>query len=244
MIEKVDNVIITTCGESLINYKEKIFNEYAYNKRNTTIICIKQSYDIFKNICDIHLINTANQRRYNYLKNKKPFIIMGSSDFENKIYMEYDFKYYIKYEKDKYKSLSKTLSRDNEFKYFPLEKNFFKKKKSYRKWGPGIMYEIALPLAITLAKKKILIYGWDISDINNQNSHYDDKIISLSTNILPGYRTSRHYHNIYNFLLHILGLTYNKATMFEGESALVKSFIPQIKKYLKSLNITLKLNDK
>lgn len=243
MIEKVDNVIIATCGKSLNLYREKIFKQYTNNKKNTILICVKQAFDIFNKICDVHLINTANQRKYNYLKNKKPYIILGSSDFANKIFMEYDFVYYIDYEKDKYTSLDKTLSRDHKFKYFPLEKNFFKKARANRKWGPGIMYEIAIPLAISIARKKISVYGWDISDSNNQNSHYYDKKFIMNTSLLPGYLKNRHLHNIYNFILHHLGFTYNNASMFKGEDELVKSYIPHIKKYLKSLNITLKLND-
>ena len=42
-------------------------------------------------------------------------------------------------------------------------------------WGPGIMYEMAIPLAIYLGCKKIVTVGWDIGDINSfENGENDD----------------------------------------------------------------------
>ena len=42
-------------------------------------------------------------------------------------------------------------------------------------WGPGIMYEMALPLALYLGCKKIVTIGWDIGDLSSfENGTEDD----------------------------------------------------------------------
>ena len=33
-------------------------------------------------------------------------------------------------------------------------------------WGPGLMYEMAIPLAMFLGCKEIITVGWDIGDIS------------------------------------------------------------------------------
>ena len=42
-------------------------------------------------------------------------------------------------------------------------------------WGPGIMYEMAIPLAIHLGCKKIVTIGWDIGDISSFSKDVKDE---------------------------------------------------------------------
>ena len=39
-------------------------------------------------------------------------------------------------------------------------------KSIERPWGPGLMFELAVPMAIHLGCKNIVTIGWDIGDIN------------------------------------------------------------------------------
>ena len=41
-------------------------------------------------------------------------------------------------------------------------------------WGPGIMYEMALPLAMYLGCKKIVTIGWDIGDLSSFEKGTED----------------------------------------------------------------------
>jgi len=41
-------------------------------------------------------------------------------------------------------------------------------------WGPGIMYEMAIPLALYLGCKKIVTVGWDIGDLSSFDKGIED----------------------------------------------------------------------
>ena len=48
-----------------------------------------------------------------------------------------------------------------------LDFDDFTMDKTYdRAWGPGLMYEMAIPLAMFLGCKEIITVGWDIGDIS------------------------------------------------------------------------------
>ena len=45
-------------------------------------------------------------------------------------------------------------------------------QKSFaRPWGPGCMYELAIPLAVYSGCKKIVTIGWDIGFPNQEDNH-------------------------------------------------------------------------
>ena len=52
-----------------------------------------------------------------------------------------------------------------------LDFDDFTMDKTYdRAWGPGLMYEMAFPLAIFLGCKEIVTVGWDIGDVSKFSS--------------------------------------------------------------------------
>jgi hypothetical protein len=44
-----------------------------------------------------------------------------------------------------------------------------------RPFGPGIVYELCLYLAVHLGVQSILTVGWDIADSSGKNTHFDDR---------------------------------------------------------------------
>lgn len=41
-------------------------------------------------------------------------------------------------------------------------------------WGPGIMYEMAIPLCLYLGVRKIVTVGWDIGDLSSFEKGTED----------------------------------------------------------------------
>ena len=71
-----------------------------------------------------------------------------------------------------------------------LDFDDFTMDKTYdRAWGPGLMYEMAIPLAMFLGCKEIITVGWDIGDISkfsgdNQNEEqWQDHFYEGKSNI-------------------------------------------------------------
>ncbi|MDC0541979.1 hypothetical protein OAO24_00715 [Methylophilaceae bacterium] len=225
-------IIITACGPSLNKYKEEIIEKSQSHK--VILICIKQSYNLFKQLCDFHIINTSNSQKYEYLRkihpfkfNKtKPTVILGTSDKNNTIFMDYHYIY-----ETQHGGVNQLISSQKNLKNFHLNLEDYKDNLLIRDWGPGIMYEFVLPFALLLGSKKIITYGWDIADKNNQNTHFDE--INLKKFFEKRfekfifdeeYYSDRRRHNAWNYFLHKYKFTYNKAKMFDGEASIVKSF--------------------
>ena len=70
--------------------------------------------------------------------------------------------------------VNQLISSQKNLKNFHLNLEDYKDNLLIRDWGPGIMYEFVLPFALLLGSKKIITYGWDIADKNNQNTHFDE----------------------------------------------------------------------
>jgi hypothetical protein len=240
-------IIITACGPSIRKYKEEIIEKSQSPK--SILICIKQSYNLFQELCDYHIVNTSNAKKYKYLRkihpykfNKtKPTVIIGTSDKENTIFMDYHYIY-----ETQHHGISQLIASQKNLKYFHLIPNNCKEDSLLRQWGPGIMYEFVLPFALLSGAKKITTYGWDISDKNHQNSHFDEVTLTKFIRKLfekfifdEDYYKDRRRHNAWNYFLHKYGFTYNKATMFDGEDLIVESFRNIIKEFYSKKGIEL-----
>lgn len=99
-------------------------------------------------------------------------------------------------------------------------------------WGPGIMYELAIPLALHVGVKSIHTIGWEIFASADANPHFYDQNpnsswpFRLSQNSLILRAASRlglrwQINTVRNFVLHAMGRTYNVVTPRAGESALI-----------------------
>jgi hypothetical protein len=99
-------------------------------------------------------------------------------------------------------------------------------------WGPGIMYELAIPLALHLGVKSVHTIGREIFSSADANPHFYDPNPSssrpfiLRQDSLISRAASRlglrwHINTVRNFVLHEMGRTYNGVTPKAGESALI-----------------------
>ena len=92
-----------------------------------------------------------------------------------------------------------------------------------RPWGPGIMYELAIPLAVHLGVKKIVTIGWDVGNLDlwkNQEDeserHFVDHFYSDETQLYDKFKMdateikliANSMVGIYNYLQNI-GIDFN-----------------------------------
>ena len=206
---KDQTVYIIGTGPSLKNYNLIKLKNFLKDK---FVIGIKQSYDILEDVIDIHLLNFCNYTpiKYNKIKNtiiswiaftpNHPYDIINNNipcDFMLPLYRN-NGDYY------------NTIAGKKDFENLLIENSFD------RPWGPGILYESGIPLALYCGCKKIITLGWDIGSINpddyknNKSPHshfYKSELINNKTKDNIGYEEATIVVNstedLYKFLQNI-----------------------------------------
>ena len=129
------------------------------------VIGIKQTYDLFYEEMDYQLLNAVNIKTYDYktdntivvwtvYQQDQPYYIINNDvpcDFMTPIYRNHG-------------SIHNTIAAIGDWSEIGFDVSF------ERPWGPGLMYELAIPLAteffrplsMYLGCKKIVTIGWDI----------------------------------------------------------------------------------
>ena len=129
------------------------------------VISMKQSLR-YVSTADFHLLNFCNLTRYNYENNNT---IVGWTIWDqhqpNTILQNFSCDFIL----PTYKLNDGRADLDNSIA-FNLDKLDLldMNKELSRPWGPGTMYELAIPLALYLGCKKIVTIGWDLfaSELN------------------------------------------------------------------------------
>jgi glycosyltransferase involved in cell wall biosynthesis len=156
---------ILTCGPSLNQYSPDFLREKLKDK---LVIAVKQAYNYVPEIVDFHLFNSNNCEIYDYSKNR-PVVItcaaeqelsMVHSVWSNK--QEYDIFTFIEDDKD----FSKSICKSHNFEEFVFD------NKMERPWGPGMMSELVIYLALHLGVSEINTIGWDLEEPGSTKSNH------------------------------------------------------------------------
>ena len=172
-----ETAYIISGGPSLNNYSV----DYLSSKlENELVFSIKQSWNLYKDITDFHILNFTNFEPYDWTDTKS-IVLWGLFEYfhpeliqKNNIRCDMWLEVFRNNPArggmagpDKMKI---SVAEQQDFDSLLLENNDFKQP-----WGPGLMYEICIPWAIYLGCKKIITIGWDIGDINSfANGPEDD----------------------------------------------------------------------
>jgi len=158
---KGEDCYIVSCGPTLMESDQGKVKDLLSD--NLTI-SIKQSYDIYKDLVDIHIYNCANYKEYDY-GDKKPIVLEASTSlFE---LGENDLRFTIK-ERRFEKSVCVLKNFDN----WTLDKG-----SKVRPYGPGIMYESVFFLLEHLGVSSVTTLGWDnkLLDKTADKQHFYDQ---------------------------------------------------------------------
>lgn len=151
-------VVIVTCGPSLSQIpQEKLI---ALGSK-CILIAVKQAHEYLNGVEIFHLINQGNLKKYKY--RKSTYVISSFNDADPEIFSPVDIYLPLK-ERNPAKRLAVTL----EFEKFLLA------KVPQRPWGPGIILESAIYLALHLGSKDIFLVSYDLASPNASNfKHYN-----------------------------------------------------------------------
>lgn len=156
---------ILTCGPGLKQYSPDFLREKLKDK---LVIAVKQAYNYIPDVIDFHLFNSNNCEVYDYTSNR-PIILTCAA--ENELAMvhsvwsnkqEYDIFTFIEDDKNFSKSICKSLN----FEEFMFD------NKLERPWGPGMMSELVIYLALHLGVSEINTIGWDLEEPGSTKSNH------------------------------------------------------------------------
>jgi len=171
---KGEDCYIVTAGPSLKNYSEEYLREKLEGK---VVITIKQALNMLKGVADFHVLNFTNFEPYNYSGSEETIVVWEVFEqyhpdmiLQNKLKVDVMLPVVGNHESDIVRRINASQAGQNSFEDWSLAKTL------YRMYGPGLMYEVAIHLAVHLGVKSITTLGWDIGDTSKfaGNNLYED----------------------------------------------------------------------
>ena len=167
---KGETAYICTAGPTFNKFSEDLLREKLQDE---LVISIKQTQDTLKDLTDIHFLNFCNLNQYSY---PNPNTIVGWAVWDNSqpnIIIE---NWPVDFILDTFKlgdgtpNLKNSISHTGQWGWLDLNESFS------RPWGPGTMYEMAIPFALYMGCTKIVTVGWDLfkNTLNNPDNRPDD----------------------------------------------------------------------
>lgn len=169
---KDETCYIVSGGPSLKNYSPEYLREKLKDK---LVISVKQSFNILKEVVDFHVLNFTNFQPYDYRETDNIVVWEVFEQFHPEMILKNNLKCELMLpvignrESDIVKRIDESQAGKLSFDDFTLDKTI------NRMYGPGIMYETVIHLALYLGVKKIVTLGWDIGDISKfKGDKYED----------------------------------------------------------------------
>lgn len=153
------------------------------------VICIKQSTKLLQDNVDVQVMNFCNYSDYDWSNISHPvFWVSFDKNHRNLIKKENikcDFIADVHSNgENNIAGFSKSMAGNLNWE------GMFEIKNNKTMWGPGLMYEMSIPIALHAGVEKIYLVAWDIGSIKKErgrkflNEHfYDNKILKFKTNI-------------------------------------------------------------
>ena len=130
------------------------------------MLTIKQAYELLEEIVDIHVLNFANYRPYDY-KDNNPIVLWEIYEqFHVDMILKNDLKCDLmlptsgNWERDEEKKFKESQCGSLSFDNWTLDKTL------NRQFGPSLIFEMCIPIALHLGVSEIITLGWDIGDIS------------------------------------------------------------------------------
>ena len=154
-----ETAYIVSAGPSLGKLDADLLNEKLKDK---LVISIKQSYEVVAGVSDFHLGNLYNFKNIDYT-NKDTIVFYSAPQSFLARHLDKFGVYQIPIDLWVPVINMPTISRDESIS-FSNDFNLFHQLRTntITYWGPGMMLELGIPLALLLGCKDIVTIGWDI----------------------------------------------------------------------------------
>lgn len=175
---KDDTAYIIAGGPSLNNYSMEYLREVL---KDELVISIKQSYEPLKSVTDFHVLNFTNYKPYDWSNNRSIVTWAIFEQFHPQMIMQNNITCDIMIPIYRNNPNTGGGVGPDKMAFSVVERGDYDLLKLdhpevgfNQPWAPGMMYEVAIPLAIYLGCKKIVTVGWDIGDLSKFKNGTDD----------------------------------------------------------------------
>lgn len=233
--------VVVTCGPSLAAIDPERLRD---GLRSAFVIAVKQANDVVGPVADMLCFNTFNVSRYRrhrpetlWFLNREP---TGTIPQLNPADVVFDLT-------DRTGDLGASLAATRRFDDFLLDVT------PVRPWGPGILYESALYLAVHVGASRVVAVGWDIANARGNNVHFWDdrgeeaffdagregaRRLQATRGRLPEpAKVAARW--VRALVQHGRGAVYNKTTMLPGEADVVADSTGPLREWLADRGIDL-----
>tara|TARA_R100001509_G_scaffold85301_1_gene48550 strand:+ start:944 stop:1738 length:795 start_codon:yes stop_codon:yes gene_type:complete len=160
---KGETCYIVTGGPSLKNYTSE---ELESKLKDKLVISIKQAFNLIKSVTDFHVLNFTNFQPYDYKDTTNIVVWEVFEQFHPNMILDNNLKCELmlpvtgNHHPDIIHRIDNSQAGLENFEEWELDKTL------ERMYGPGIMYETVIHLAVYLGVSKIITLGWDIGDVS------------------------------------------------------------------------------
>jgi len=154
---KDETMYWVTAGPSLGDHNKQKLNDFLSDK----LVCsVKHSYDYVGECVDFHLLNTWNHKKTKYVTDNT-IVIYALAKSYFKEHLEFASMHpmdiFIPVSNPPFTMHHQTTAATREFD------NLLSFRHGVEiKWGPGLTYELAIPLTLLLGCKRLITIGWDL----------------------------------------------------------------------------------
>lgn len=235
--------VIVTCGPSLSRIDS---DRLRAALDGVVTIAVKQAVHVVGHQADIVCFNSYNVRRFSVSDRATLRVYAPEPSGMVTQHNRYDVSLPMAaHDAD----LTRSLAGIRDFARHELDRTLV------RPWGPGIVHEVVLYLAVHMGVADVYTLGWDIAAGATANVHFDDRAAQAQffdagrhrPRTLAGARgrmpvvAKRALRTARGVIAHCRGLPYNRVTMLPGEGALVAQALPATRDWLAARGVTLRI---
>lgn len=203
---------LLSCGPSLGTIPRE---ELRARLKDELVIAVKQAYDVVWGIVDFHLLNSISFKRYKYVE-AKPIVIYERPPKGDAIVWgsKPDLTFTVEGHNPSWfreQRLANRLAVRQNYDEYLFE------RKLGRPWGPGVILELGIYLAVHMEVAELVVIGWDLGppDVSIYDHFYSDSPKWSQGRLGRFLRrvTRRRVFLPLQFARHIMGQVYNKGTV-------------------------------
>ena len=151
-----ETAVIVTCGPSLNDHEQSALRAAV---APYPVIAVKQAYERLERETAVHVLNPYNYQPYHYGQRRPLVAVVGGHlaplkmpGLRPDLLFEAD-------RRSRSKDLAHSLAVHRDFSRWDLSR-----QRWNLPWGPGMVYDLALPLALHAGCTRVVMIGWDIGD--------------------------------------------------------------------------------
>jgi hypothetical protein len=205
-------------------------------------MAVKQAYDVVPGIADFHLLNSTSFKRYRYAE-PRPIVLFERGRRDAPVWgLDADLRFQVTgtdANRPREERLANRLAVRENYDDYLFE------RQVDRPWGPGVLLEMGLYLAVHLGVTELIVIGWDLGppDVSIYDHFYGEsnRWARGRVGLLLRRVARRGPFLALQWLRHVRGKTYNEGTVEPDDTRVSIASSYGMYQWLESKGVALRL---